>query len=112
MTVTLSGDRIRISGAGRVEDAETLVALLQADRSRVVDLAEAAVLHTAIVQALLAFRPDFHGLSNDPFFNTWLSPGLTGALLGRAFVNSTTVVAELGVINAEGDMTAKPVEQT
>ncbi len=78
MTVTQSEDRIRISGAGRIEDAETLVALLRSGRDCIVDLAEAEVLHTAVVQVLLAFRPRMAGVPDDPFFRKWLVPTLTG----------------------------------
>ncbi len=76
MSVTLDGERIRLSGACRVEDAETLLALLQADRGRTVDLAEVTHLHAAIVQLLLAFRPTLSGASADPFVATWLDPVL------------------------------------
>jgi hypothetical protein len=112
MTVTLSGDLIRISGAGRVEDAETLVALLQADRSRAVDLADAAALHTAVVQALLAFRPGLHGVSSDPFFNIWLMPGLTGALFDPPIVTLAAIVAETSIVATDEGKPATPLEQT
>jgi hypothetical protein len=101
MTVLLSGERIRIRGAGRIEDAETLVAFLQADRARIVDLAEAEVLHTAVVQVLLAFRPRLAGLPDDPFFKIWLLPGLTGVSADPGIVTEAVGVAEATA--AQGD---------
>jgi hypothetical protein len=74
MSVSLEGNAIHVSGPGRVEDAESLVALLQADRTRVVDLTRAGPLHTAVLQVLLAFRPAVAGPAGDPFVETWLMP--------------------------------------
>jgi hypothetical protein len=102
MTVTLVGQRITISGPGLIEDAENLVALLQADRRRVVDLAEAAALHTAVVQVLLAFRPGLTGLPDDPFFRTWIMAGLTGPLADPGIVTIGSDVAEAVVTDADG----------
>ncbi len=110
MTVTLADETIRISGAGRIEDAETLVALLQANKRRVVDLAEAAVLHTAVVQVLLAFRPRLAGLPEDPFFRTWLLPGLIEASADPAIVMTSAVVAEADMPDAHGAAPATPSE--
>jgi hypothetical protein len=112
MTVTLVGDQIRISGAGRIEDAENLVALLQGNNRRVVDLAEAEVLHTAVVQVLLAFRPGLAGLPDDPFFRTWLMPGLTGTLTEPGIVTTAADVAEAASIDADGSGPPPPTEQT
>jgi len=76
MSVVLDGKVIRVTGDGRIEDAETLVGLLQAGADRSIDLAEAGTLHTAIVQVLLAFRPRLEGPAGDAFVNTWLLPAL------------------------------------
>ena len=75
MSITLDGERIRVTGDGRIEDAETLVALLQAHPGRlVVDLTAAGRLHTALVQVLLAFRPALAGPAGDPFLDAWILP--------------------------------------
>jgi hypothetical protein len=93
MTVARAGARIMITGAGRIEDAETLVALLQADRGSLVDLAGATALHTAVVQVLLAFNPQLSGRPDDSFFNEWIVsqvgaprqyPGIVTEALGVA----------------------------
>jgi hypothetical protein len=76
MSVVLLDEVIRITEDGRIEDAETLAALLQADPGRSVDLAGAGALHTAVVQVLLAFRPHVQGCADDDFVNTWLLPVL------------------------------------
>jgi len=74
MSVDLEGNAIRVSGPARVEDAESLVVLLQADRTRAVDLTRAGPLHTAVLQVLLAFRPVVVGPAGDAFVETWLMP--------------------------------------
>ncbi len=76
MSVTLDGGVVRVAGEARIEDAEALVALLQAQPGCRVDLAAASALHTAVVQVLLAFRPPLAGPVGDPFLNTWLLPAL------------------------------------
>jgi hypothetical protein len=110
MTVTLVGQQIRISGIGRIEDAENLVALLQAHNRCVVDLAEAEVLHTAVVQVLLAFRPALTGIPDDPFFRTWIMPGLTGPLPDPAIVTRAADVAEAALTGLDGLGPAQPTE--
>jgi hypothetical protein len=86
------------------------VALLQADNRRVVDLAEAEVLHTAVVQVLLAFRPGLTGLPDDPFFRTWIMPGLTGASPDPAIVTMAADVAEAALTDADGFEPSPPTE--
>jgi hypothetical protein len=57
MSVALEQDVIHLSGPCRVEDAEPLVALLLEDRRRSVNMENCTALHTAVIQAILAFRP-------------------------------------------------------
>ncbi len=76
MSVALEDGVIRLAGAGRIEDAEALVALLQAHPFCLVDLAAAGALHTAVVQVLLAFRPEVAGTAGDDFLSTWVMPAL------------------------------------
>ena len=74
MSVGLDGDRIRLVGPCRVEDAEPLLVLLQSDRNRPVDVAEATHMHAAVLQVLLAFRPPLVGSPQDAFIERWLMP--------------------------------------
>jgi hypothetical protein len=78
MSVRLDGEIIRLEGRCHVEDAEPLVALLQADGTRPVDLAASDALHTAVIQVLLAFRPRLLGDSSDAFVRDWIVPALAG----------------------------------
>ena len=74
MSVRAEGAVIRIEGEARVEDAETLLALLRAASGRSVDLANAGPLHAAVVQVLLALRPPLSAPPLDPFTARWLLP--------------------------------------
>ncbi len=78
MSVALDGGVIRLTGDSRIEDAETLVALLQSHPGCRVDLTPAGRLHTAVVQVLLAFRPAVAGPAGDVFLDTWVLPLLAG----------------------------------
>jgi hypothetical protein len=82
MSVRLDGDVIRLEGDCRVEDSEPLLALLQADRGRVVDLTMAVSLHSAVVQTLLALRPPLVGTPRDEFTARWLVPLLMSRDVG------------------------------
>jgi hypothetical protein len=90
MTVALDGTVVRLTGECRVEDAEPLLAMLQEQAGRNVDLSEARRLHTAVLQILMAIRPEIRGGSLDAFLRTWIEPLLTqvqpgsaGAMLGK-----------------------------
>jgi hypothetical protein len=74
MSIQVAGALIRIVGNAPVEDAEPLLAAIQEDLSRKVDLNQAAHLHSAIVQLLLALRPPITGTPSDPFFATYVLP--------------------------------------
>ncbi len=82
MSVALDGGVIRLTGAGRIEDAETLVALLQAHPGCTVDLTECGPLHTAVTQVLLAFRPALAGQPADAFLKDWVLPLLAAGPAG------------------------------
>ncbi|WP_458095923.1 hypothetical protein [Roseomonas sp. WA12] len=82
MSVKAEGAVIRIEGEARVEDAETLLVLLQAAPGRAVDLAAAGPLHAAVVQVLLALRPPLSAPASDPFTARWLAPLLAPAATG------------------------------
>jgi hypothetical protein len=77
MSVRLEGDAVILEGACGVEDAEPLLALLQDDGARPVDIAGADSLHTAVFQVLLATRPPIRGHSRNPFVRDWLAPILS-----------------------------------
>jgi hypothetical protein len=74
MSVHLDGKIIRLDGACPVEDAETLLGLLQLAPGRLVDMSAAEHLHAAVVQVLLAFRPPVSGAPADAFVVAWLAP--------------------------------------
>ncbi len=76
MSVRLDGEIIRLEGRCHVEDAEPLLVLLQADGTRTVDLAGSEMLHTAIVQLILAFRPPLAGTSAEAFIRDWVLPAV------------------------------------
>lgn len=76
MSVRLDGEIIRLEGRCHVEDAEPLLVLLQANGARTVDLSGSEMLHTAIVQLLLAFRPPLAGESSESFMRDWVLPAI------------------------------------
>ena len=67
MSVRIEGRTIYVEGNGPVEDAEPILAALQEDPQRIVDLSHAGRLHTASVQVLLALRPAIVGAPSDSF---------------------------------------------
>jgi len=78
MSVRLDGNVVVLEGTCRVEDAEPLLAWLQADRARTVDVTEAEHLHGAVLQVLMALRPDIRGTAKDAFLRDWITPALMG----------------------------------
>ena len=81
MSVRLDGNVIILEGPCRVEDAEPLLAWLQANRGRIVDLAGAEHLHAAVLQVLMALRPAIRGEAKDAFLRDWITPALMGKFL-------------------------------
>ena len=79
MSVRLDGNVILLEGACRVEDAEPLLAWLQADKGRMVDLTDAEHLHAAVLQVLMALRPVLRGEAKDSFLRDWITPALRDA---------------------------------
>jgi len=61
MSVRRDGSVIRLEGDCPVEEAEALTALLEADGDWTIDVSLCRHLHTALVQALLRFRPRIVG---------------------------------------------------
>jgi len=74
MSVHLEEGKIRIEGRCRIEEAETLLALLLEDSGRAVDLSTAGPLHAAVVQILLAAKPVISAAPDDPFLCAHVLP--------------------------------------
>ncbi len=78
MSVAQEGSILYLEGLCRVEDAETLTALLQRMPGSTVDLTRCQGLHAAVVQAILAFAPPLTGSPGEPFLRDLLLPALAG----------------------------------
>lgn len=76
MSLSADGDVIYVKGHCRVEDAETLVALLQKSRNLTIDISSCESLHAAVVQAVLAFECPVVGAPTDGFLQKLLTPAL------------------------------------
>lgn len=75
MTVLADDGIIRLEGVCGVEEAETLAALLEDGSFWQVDLSACVRLHSAVVQALLVFRPSPRGEpSEDVFIRDFIHP--------------------------------------
>lgn len=74
MSVRLEDGMIRLEGRCRIEEAETLLALLVEDDRRVVDLSRCGPMHSAVAQILLAVRPVLSGTPYDPFLCAHILP--------------------------------------
>jgi hypothetical protein len=80
MTVRPAGDRrILLEGKCPAEDAETLLRLLSLDPASAVDWRGCQGAHTAVLQVLLAARPELIGPPRASFLARWLSPAPPGA---------------------------------
>ncbi len=76
MTILLDDTIIRLQGLCRVEEAETLTALLQSNPGAALDVSACTGLHAAVLQVMLAFGPAVVGESDDTFLRSLL-PSLT-----------------------------------
>jgi len=72
MSVALFHGRVRLEGECRVEDAETLLTLLQSDPGRVVDVTGVRHVHAAVLQVLMALRPRIEGIPEDDVTARWI----------------------------------------
>ena len=81
MSVTCDGDVIRLVGVCGVEDAEPLAALCRAAPGAPVDVMAAGQVHSAVVQALLEFKPVIRGVPSDPFAAAWILPAVQQAIM-------------------------------
>ena len=74
MTATAEDGIIRLSGVCRVEDAETVLSMILSGPGRAVDVSAVTHLHAAVLQVLLAHRPQLVGAPADPFVQNCLTP--------------------------------------
>ena len=79
MTVLLETDAILLRGACGVEEAETLLALIQQHPGLVVDLTQAGPVHTALWQVIMALQPPLQGEPADDFARKWVMPAVKPA---------------------------------
>ncbi|WP_454715649.1 hypothetical protein [Caulobacter segnis] len=70
------GDVVYLTGHCRVEDAETLAALLQPSEGVIVDISGCDSLHAAVVQVLLAFDAPVVGEPAESFLRDRLLAAL------------------------------------
>lgn len=99
MTILLDDTIIRLQGACRVEEAETLTALLQSNPGAAVDVSTCTGLHAAVLQVMLAFGPAVVGEPDDSFLRRLL-PSLAarpaaGSSEATAFISSNVPVHRL-----------------
>jgi hypothetical protein len=83
MSVNLEDDIIRLQGQCGVEEAERFLVLLQETPGRRVNLARADNLHTALVQIIMALRPQLIGECGDVFVREWVIPKLAAPDAGN-----------------------------
>jgi hypothetical protein len=76
MTVVVEEKVIRLQGICAAEDAETLVTRLQVAPESEIDVSACRHLHGAVVQVLLALRPNVRGMAEDIFLRDWVIPNL------------------------------------
>lgn len=77
MSVSFEGQAITLIGDCGVEEAETLMALLQDHPGAPIDLGAAGAVHTALWQVLMVLSPRVIGEPGDPFTRRWIIPLLT-----------------------------------
>lgn len=79
MTVRLVENLLRLEGHCGVEEAETLVGLLQTSGVTRADLSQCRHAHSAVVQALLAFGVTVDGTGGSDFLRDRVAPILDAA---------------------------------
>ena len=72
MVVAWRDGRIALDGACGLQDAETLLSLLQERPGSCVDVGRTTHLHAAVWQVILAMQPPVEGRAPDPFVRRWL----------------------------------------
>ncbi|WP_108398650.1 hypothetical protein [Devosia submarina] len=74
MSVALGQDAIVLSGNCGAEEAESLLALIQAHPGMAVDIAGVEWVHTALWQILIALGPPVRGVPLHGFIHDWILP--------------------------------------
>jgi hypothetical protein len=82
MTVGLAGGNIRMEGVCPVEDAERLLRLVLNNRRAIVDWRSCEEAHTAVIQILLAARPELLGPAANAFLQNRIAPIIGGRRAG------------------------------
>jgi hypothetical protein len=77
MTIRREDGAIRLEGDCRVEEAETLLQMLQTHPDAPVDLSQCRHLHGALVQVLLVFKAKVSGAPETAFLRDLVLPNLT-----------------------------------
>lgn len=70
------GDIVVLDGVCAVEDAETLLQILQATPGAIVDWTQCRQLHTAVLQVIMASGSAPVGPCGDVWVQQWLAPKL------------------------------------
>ena len=77
MSVSRAPDgKVVLTGVCAVEDAEPLLQLLQANPGAPCDWTGCSHLHTAVLQVILAARPELVGPCGDPWIEHWAASRL------------------------------------
>lgn len=79
MPIRYAESKVTLEGVCTIEEVEGLIAFLERTPKAVVLLASCEHMHTAILQALLAYRVPLSGEVYSPFLWKWVAP-----LLARA----------------------------
>ncbi len=77
MSIRREGDILWLEGDCGVEDAEGLASALEGEVLRV-NLSKCRQIHSAVVQALLSFRPVLEGTPDNDFLTRFVLPSLLG----------------------------------
>lgn len=76
MPLHFADERIYLSGVVSIEEAEMLCQVLAEHRDAVIDLSDCEHMHTAILQVLLAARPERIVPPGDRFLERFVLPAL------------------------------------
>jgi hypothetical protein len=74
MSVRCADGIITLEGECQVDEAEQLLEFLLANPGAAVDWSGCRQLHTALVQVLLAVRPEMRGFPEAEFLSRWVAP--------------------------------------
>jgi hypothetical protein len=72
MSIEIASDCIHLAGVVVVEEAESLAAHLKEHPQSAVNLSACESMHSAVLQVLLALKPQLVGLPSDPWLRSLL----------------------------------------